>query len=98
MEGGALFRVRTEARARVLAEMSKIILHKNEVGGYAYNDATTLITQVERVLERQLYIVGEQVGPEVGLLLGHKGLHKCTKVYESFHRFGSWELRWNYSR
>ena len=32
------------------------------------------------------------MGPEVGLLLGHKGLHKCTKVYESFHRFGSWEL------
>ena len=55
MEGGALFRVRTEARARVLAEMSKIILHKNEVGGYAYNDATTLITQIERVLERETY-------------------------------------------
>ncbi len=55
MEGGALFRVRTEARARVLAEMTKIILHKNEVGGYAYNDATTLITQIERVLERETY-------------------------------------------
>ena len=55
MDGGALFRVRTEARARVLAEMSKIILHKNEVGGYAYNDATTLITQIERVLERETY-------------------------------------------
>ena len=55
MDGGALFRVRTDARARVLAEMAKIILPKNEVGGYAYNDATTLITQVERVLKRQLY-------------------------------------------
>ena len=49
MDGGALFRVSTEAKARVLAEMSTIILHKNEVGGYAYNDATMLITQIERV-------------------------------------------------
>ena len=55
MNGGALFPIRTEARARVLAEMSTIILHKNEVGGYAYNDATTLVTQAEQVLERQLY-------------------------------------------
>ena len=35
--------------------MSKIRLHKNEVGGYAYNDVNTLITQIERVLERQLF-------------------------------------------
>ena len=34
--------------------MSEIRLHKNEVGGYAYNNANTLITQIERVLERQL--------------------------------------------
>ena len=55
MNGGALFCFCTEARTRVLAEMSGIRLHKNEVGGYAYNDANTLITQIERVLERQLF-------------------------------------------
>ena len=46
MDGGALFRVRTEARTRVLTEMSEICLHKNKVGGYAYNDANTLLTQI----------------------------------------------------
>ena len=35
--------------------MPEIRLHKNEVGGYAYNDADTLITQIERVLDRQLF-------------------------------------------
>ena len=55
MDGGALFSVRTEARTMVLTEMSEICLHKNEVGGYAYNDANTLLTQIERVLKRQLY-------------------------------------------
>ena len=52
MDGGALFRVRTETRTRVLTKMSDIRLHKNEVGGYAYNNANTLITQIERVLEQ----------------------------------------------
>ena len=44
MDGGALFHVRTEARTRVLTEMSEIRLHKNEVGGYSYNNANTLLT------------------------------------------------------
>ena len=55
MDGGALFRVRTEARTRVLTEMSEIRLHKNKVGGYAYNNANTLLTKIERFLERQLF-------------------------------------------
>ena len=55
MDDGALFRIRTEARTRVLTEMSEIRLHKNEVGGYAYNDANKLISQIERVLKRQLF-------------------------------------------
>ena len=55
MDGGALFRVRTKARTRVLPEMSEIRLHKNEVGGYTYNNANTLITQIERVLKQQLF-------------------------------------------
>ena len=55
MDGGALFRVRTEARTRVLTEMLEIRLQKNEVGDYEYNDANTLLTQIERFLERQLF-------------------------------------------
>ena len=35
--------------------MLEIRLNKNEVDVYAYNDANTLLTQIERVLERQLY-------------------------------------------
>ena len=34
MDVGALLRVRTAARTRVLTEMLDIRLHKNEVGGY----------------------------------------------------------------
>ena len=49
MDGSTLFFVRTEAITRVLTEMSEIRLHKNEVSGYAYNNANTLITQIERV-------------------------------------------------
>ena len=55
MDVGALFRVRTEARTRVLTEMLDIRLHKNKVGSYAYNDANTIIAQIERVLKRQLF-------------------------------------------
>ena len=55
MDGGALFLVHTEARTRVLTEILEIRLHKNEVGGYAYNDANTLLTQIERVFKWQLF-------------------------------------------
>ena len=55
MDGGALFRVRTEERTRALTDMLEIRLHKNEVGGYAYNDTNILITQIERVLEQKLF-------------------------------------------
>ena len=55
IDGGALFRVRMEARTRVLAEMSEICLHKNEVSCYAYNGVNTIITRIERLLERQLF-------------------------------------------
>ena len=54
LDGGALFRVHMEARTRVLTEMLEIRLHKNEVGGYAYTDANTLLKQIEPVLERHL--------------------------------------------
>ena len=55
MDGGALFCVCTEARTRVLTEMSEIRLYKNKVGGHAKNDANTLLTQIERVLERKFF-------------------------------------------
>ena len=55
MDGSALCRIRTEARTRVLTEMSEICLHKNKVGGYAYKNANTLITKIERVPKRQLF-------------------------------------------
>ena len=54
-DGGAIFRVRTEARNRVLKEMSDTCLHNNEVGGYAYNNENTFLKKIERVLKIQLY-------------------------------------------
>ena len=55
MDGGTLFRVCMEERTRVQTEMPEICLYKNEVDGYAYNDANTLLPQIERFLERQLF-------------------------------------------
>ena len=55
MEGGALFKVRSEVKERVLAAFTAIDLRKNEVGGYAYNDANTLVTEIKRVLAEQLF-------------------------------------------
>ncbi len=55
MEGGALFKVRAEAKERVLAAFAAIDICKNEVGGYAYNNANTLVTEIERVLAEQLF-------------------------------------------
>ena len=54
---GALFRVRSDTKARVLAQVAGISFHTNEVevGGYAYNDATNLELQLNRVLEEQLF-------------------------------------------
>ena len=55
MDGDTLFCVCMEARTRVLTEISKIRLHKKEVSGYAHNDANTLLTQIEQILERKLF-------------------------------------------
>jgi len=55
MEGGASFKVRSEAKEQVLAAFAAIDILKNEVGGYAYNDANTLITEIERILAEQLF-------------------------------------------
>ena len=53
MDGGAIFRLRNYARKAVTGEMTVLRLHKNEVGGYAYNDADVLCKQIDRVMERK---------------------------------------------
>ena len=55
MEGGALFKVRSEAKERVLVAFTATNLRKNEVGSYTYNDANMLVTEIERVLAEQLF-------------------------------------------
>jgi len=55
MEGAALFKVRSEAKEQVLVTFTAIDLRKNEVGGYAYNDANTLVTEIEQVLAERLF-------------------------------------------
>ena len=54
-DGGALFRVRSDAQARVKAQMQEILINKNDVGGYEYNAAVTLIKHINRVLEQQFF-------------------------------------------
>ena len=54
MEGGALFKARLEAKERVQAAFAVIDIHKNEFGGYAYNDDNTLATEIERVLATEI--------------------------------------------
>jgi len=39
----------------VLAAFAAIDICKNEVGGYAYNDANTFVTEIEHVLAEQLF-------------------------------------------
>ena len=48
MEGGALFKVWSEAKERVLVAFAAIDICKNEDGGYACNDANMLIIEIER--------------------------------------------------
>ena len=37
------------------ASLYALRLHKNEVGGYTYNDAAVLCKQIDRVMERQCF-------------------------------------------
>ena len=50
--GGALFRVQSDAQARVKSQMQELLIIKNDVGDYGYNAAVTLIKQINRVLEQ----------------------------------------------
>ena len=54
-DGGALFRVRSYAQARVKAQIQELSITKNDVGGYEYNTTVTFIKQINRVLEQQLF-------------------------------------------
>ena len=50
-----MFRIRSDAQARVKAQKQEILIHKNNVGGYEYNAVVTLIKQINRVLKNQLF-------------------------------------------
>ena len=52
---GSAFRVRGDTCTRVTTEISALKLHKNEDGGYAYDDALIFEKKIERVFERQYY-------------------------------------------
>ena len=64
-DSGSFLRVQSDAQARKKAQMQEILIHKNDVGGYTYNAAVTLIKQINRVLEQQLF--EESVDGMVGL-------------------------------
>ena len=54
-DGGALFCVRSDAQARVKAQMQELSITKNDVSGYKHNTAVTLIKEINHVLEQKLF-------------------------------------------
>ena len=55
MDNAALFSVRTEAAKRIRVAMEQHNLPKDDVGGYRYNHAVTLVENIEGVLEDQYF-------------------------------------------
>ena len=53
MDNAALFSVCTEAAKRIKVDMEQHELPKDDVGGYRYNHAVTLVENIEGVLEDQ---------------------------------------------
>ena len=51
----SVFRVRGDTCTQVTTEISGLKIHKNEDGGYAYDDALIFGKQIKRVFERQYY-------------------------------------------
>jgi len=90
MEGGALFKARSEAKARVRAAFAAIGIHKNEGGGY--NDDNTLATEIERVLATEIErVLAEQLFKDstdgmIGLLSTAKHTLTEYKVTSSIKR------------
>ena len=66
LDGGALFPVRSDAQARMKAQIKELSITKNDVVSYKYNAAVTLIKQINRVLEQQLF--EESANSMVGLV------------------------------
>ena len=52
---GSAFRVRGDTCTRATTEILALKVHKNEDGGYAYDDALIFEKQIERVCERHYY-------------------------------------------
>ena len=55
MANGALFRVRTEAAARIKVAMENYILAKDRVGGFNYNNAVTFVERIGDILEDEYF-------------------------------------------
>ena len=55
MADGALFRVRTEAAARIKLAMENYILAKDRVGGFKYNNAVTFVKRIGDILEDKYF-------------------------------------------
>ena len=55
MEAGALFHIHNESHLWVDKLMEAIKLRKDKVGGYAYDDAQILITQIKLGLEQDIF-------------------------------------------
>ena len=54
-DGRSLFRIFSDAQARMKAHMQELLIIKNDVVGYEYNNVVTLIKQINLVLEQQLF-------------------------------------------
>ena len=50
-----MFRVRTDAQARVKAQMQDLSIVKNNISGHEYNVTVTLLKHTNPVLEQQLF-------------------------------------------
>ena len=55
MEAGTLFQIRNDSRLQVEQLMEAIKLHKDEVWGFVYDDAQTLVTQIKLGIKQQLF-------------------------------------------
>ena len=55
MDNAALFSVRTKAAERIRVAMEQHKLPRDDVGGYRYNHAVTLVENIEGVLEDQYF-------------------------------------------
>ena len=55
MYGWSILCVHDYAWKAATSDMTALRLHKNKVGGYAYNDAAVLCKQIDRVMEHQCF-------------------------------------------